>query len=209
MLQLSDTAICSIRKKGISKLCKQIIKSLLFYAVSLTLLFVVSRTNAVFTMEESPVTFWIIFGVLILLPLIRYGFYKLPFKMNMKGQVIEIKNDRRMAPIEKKSNYYAPGGALRTALTNVDACDIVVRSHHGLSFTYTFLRNEAAVARGYYVVGDEVMLPPWANFPVVISREIKCPVCPWCGCPGADMTAECEECGVIFIDEETPQYKEE
>ena len=209
MFQLSDIAIYSIRKKGVHKLCKEIIKCLLFYVVSLGLLFVVSHTNHVFTMEKSPIAFWIIFSVLILLPLIRYGFCKLPFKMKLKGSVIEIKNDRRMAPIETKSNYYAPGGALRTALTNVDACDIVIRSQRGLSFTYTFLRNEAAVARGYYVVGDEVMLPPWANFPVVISREIKCPVCPWCGCPGADMTAECEECGVIFIDEETPQYKEE
>ncbi len=209
MFQLSDTAICSIRKKGISKLCRQIIKSLLFYAVSLSLLFVVSHTNDVFTMEVTPLAFWIVFSVLILIPLIRYEFYKLPFKMNMKGQVIEIKNDRRMAPIEKKSNYYAPGGALRTMLTNVDACDIVVRSHRGLPFTYTFLRDEAAVARGYYAVGDEVMLPPWANFPVVVSREIKCPLCPWCGCPGADTTAECEECGMIFTDEGTPQYKEE
>ncbi len=209
MFQLSDAAICSIRKKGISKLCRQIIKSLLFYAVSLVLLLVASRTNDVFTMEKSPVTFWIIFSVLILFPPIRYGFYKLPFKMNVRGEVVEIKNDRRMAPIEKKSNYYAPGGALRTMLTNVDACDIVVRSQRGLPFTYTFLRDEAAVARGYYAVGDKVMLPPWANFPVVVSREVKCPICPWCGYPGADTTAECGECGVIFTDEEKNQYKEE
>ena len=56
--QLPQETAEAIRKKCRRGMVRNIIKTLIFYAVSMTILFLTERSNDLFTREAHPVWFW-------------------------------------------------------------------------------------------------------------------------------------------------------
>ena len=95
--QRKEELFADIRKKGIRRLVGQLIKSAVFYVISIISLFLLERYNDVFTRKTQPVVFWCVFAIIILIPILRYQFYNLIFNGSFFGEVTEIKNKRVLA----------------------------------------------------------------------------------------------------------------
>lgn len=76
-MKLSLHVSCELKKRGLRILRKNIMKSLLFWGVSMTALFVTGSRSKLFNMREQPVWFWGVFVILLVAPVLYFRFYRL------------------------------------------------------------------------------------------------------------------------------------
>lgn len=193
---ISDVTKLAIRRRGLITLCKQIIKSLLFYLVTLTALFVTESNNYVFTREKQPIWFWGIFVILLLIPIIRYKFYLLPFTLGTYGHIEKIKSGNGMAP--RRDRAVGIRGFWEGNMEHVVSYRITVKTNRGISLNFLFMREDAEFAMGYYREGDAVYLPPFAKYPYNLDRLPDRRFCFACGGFGMAHKDTCPLCGVPF-----------
>ena len=77
-----------LKKRGHRFLCKSIVGSLLFWGISMTAWFVAG--SSLFRMQAHPVLFWGVFGILLVLPVLLFGFYRLVAYPEVTGMVSKL-----------------------------------------------------------------------------------------------------------------------
>ena len=190
-----DQLVNSIRKSGIRELRKNIIKSAIFYAVSIVCLFLIESSNELLSRKDNPVVFWSIFVLVILIPIIRFRFYRLFFYCEY-GEVTEIKNKRELGAKNKENERATAMYGDITMMGTIEVCVITVRTRRGTYREYTFSRDEMAnFARASYQVGDTVFCPLFAKYPYNEMREPSRPFCLFCGELGEADSQVCKKCG--------------
>ena len=190
-----DQLVNSIRKFGVRKLRKNIIKSVAFYAVSIVCLFLIESSNELLSRKNNPVVFWSIFVLLILIPIIRYRFYRLFFYCEY-GEVTEIINKRVLGAKKKENESTILTYGQITMMGAIEVCVITVRTRRGTYREYAFSRDEMAnFARASYQVGDTVFCPLFAKYPYNEMREPSRPFCLFCGEIEESDSQACLKCG--------------
>lgn len=77
-----------LKKRGHRFLCKSIVGTLLFWGISMTAWFVAG--SSLFRMQAHPVLFWGVFGILLVLPVLLFGFYRLVAYPEVTGMVSKL-----------------------------------------------------------------------------------------------------------------------
>ena len=124
---------------------KNIIKSAIFYAVSIVCLFLIESSNELLSRKDNPVVFWSIFVLVILIPIIRFRFYRLFFYCEY-GEVTEIKNKRELGAKNKENERATAMYGDITMMGTIEVCVITVRTRRGTYREYTFSRDEETAA---------------------------------------------------------------
>ena len=185
-----------IRKNGVRELRKKLIKSVVFYMLSITCLFWLENQNELFTRKVNPVAFWCIFVFILLIPIAHFQFYKLILQGSYYGEVTEIKNKRVLAAKNGDNESATAMYGDITMMGKIDVCVVTVRSRHGIHHEYVFFRDEMAnFARETYHVGEAVFHPLFAKYPYNESHEPSRPFCLFCGEIGDLDSQRCLKCG--------------
>ena len=194
--QRKEELFADIRKQGIRRLVGQLIKSAVFYVISIISLFLLERYNDVFTRKTQPVVFWCVFAIIILIPILRYQFYNLFFNGSFFGEVTEIKNKRVLASKNTNKEIKMAMYGDISSVGTTDACVVTVRSRRGSYHQYEFSGNILPkFARDYYQVGDTVFHPLFAKYPYNETRKPSLPFCFYCGNIGDTPEEPCSKCG--------------
>ena len=199
-MKLSLHVSCELKKRGLRILRKNIMKSLLFWGVSMTALFVTGSRSKLFNMREQPVWFWGVFVILLAAPVLYFKFYRLLTYPVFRGTVTELKNRRQYV-----SNDRCYNSRRLINMSPEDTCILIVsdgKREYKIPFT---MADKATFARENYQVGDAVYHPRFAKYPFNESRLPSHPFCLCCGYIGAAGERECPDCGVPFV----PDHMEE
>ena len=204
-MKLSLHISCELKKRGLRILRKNIMKSLLFWGVSMTALFVTGSRSKLFNMQEQPVWFWGVFVILLAAPVLYFRFYRLFTCPEFSGMVIKLTNKTHFGGKTKDLGGFVDN-MNASELGTFEVCNVTVQDAKEKSHTFSFSRNEKVkFARSYYQVGDAVYHPRFAKYPFNESRLPSHPFCLCCGYIGAAGERECPDCGVPFV----PDHMEE
>lgn len=199
-MELSNQTERKIAARGRQKTVRNGVKSLLFWGVTMTALFVTGSRSKLFNMREQPVWFWGVFVILLTAPVLYYKFYRLLTYPVFRGTVTERKNRRQYV-----SNDRCYNSRRLINMSPEDTCILTVsdgKREYKIPFT---MADKATFARENYQVGDAVYHPRFAKYPFNESRLPSHPFCLCCGYIGAAGEQECPDCGVPFV----PDHMEE
>lgn len=199
-MKLSNQTERKIAARGRQKTVRNEVKSLLFWGVSMTALFVTGSRSKLFNMQEQPVWFWGVFVILLAAPILYFKFYRLLTYPVFRGTVTELKNRRQYV-----SNDRGYNSRRLINMSPEDTCILIVsdgKREYKIPFT---MADKATFARENYQVGDAVYHPHFAKYPFNESRLPAHPFCLCCGYIGAAGERECPDCGVPFV----PDHMEE
>lgn len=199
-MKLSNQTERKIAARGRQKTVRNGVKSLLFWSVTMTALFVTGSRSKLFNMREQPVWFWGVFVILLTAPVLYYKFYRLLTYPVFRGTVTELKNRRQYV-----SNDRCYNSRRLINMSPEDTCILTVsdgKREYKIPFT---MADKATFARENYQVGDAVYHPRFAKYPFNESRLPSHPFCLCCGYIGATGERECPDCGVPFV----PDHMEE
>ena len=96
MSSLPDITRQAINKKGIQKLIKQGIKALIFYGITMTFLWLSEDFRGNPIHEAQPNVFWVVFSVLLILPVLYFKFYRFLLRPTFYAKVTKLENDSRL-----------------------------------------------------------------------------------------------------------------
>ena len=199
-MKLSNQTERKIAACGRQKTVRNGVKSLLFWGVTMTALFVTGSRSKLFNMREQPVWFWGVFVILLAAPVLYYKFYHLLTYPVFRGTVTELKNRRQYV-----SNDRCYNSRRLINMSPEDTCILTAsdgKREYKIPFT---MADKATFARENYQVGDAVYHPRFAKYPFNESRLPSHPFCLCCGYIGATGERECPDCGVPFV----PDHMEE
>ena len=202
-LSLPEKTVTAIRKRGIRRLVKQIIKCLLFWAISITAIFFTERQSKLLTWEALPIWFWGIVLLLLCFPVWKFGLFRCMVCPTFHGKLEKEKTETAFG----NRNGIIKGMLFRAmGTTFIEVRIMTFRSEKGIPhrFTYSAARKVNFV-RNYYRIGDEVYYPPFAEFPFNKSRAPSRPFCLCCGYIGAETEDNCPDCGVPFVKKSTSE----
>ena len=146
-------------------------------------------------------------GVFLLIHLITKYSPLLLFSPDIKG--ISIKEHEYVAT--KVARASSAGGrsiAFRNTGGGSNAGNAKSKRPHVRSATvYVRLEDgEVAVLDGLtsiqtdiYEIGDELLRPSGARYPIILSRDTEKQPCPWCGRLNTQKSLECECCGLSIL----------
>lgn len=190
--------LADIQKRGFRKLYGQLIKSVLFCAVTIPCWIWFVLQNDLLTGQPQRVTFWTVIAVLVLFPFVRYKFYRLIFQGSFRGEVTELKGGRLTDHKDAEGGKWTAMHGDR--VENVNVCTVTVRSNRGFYHQYTFIGNTiSALAFEYYQVGDSVFQPLFAKYPYNETREPIRPFCLACGKIEEENSDVCSNCGAKLV----------
>ena len=195
---LTDEIVRQMKKRWVGKLVGTIIKSFLFYGITITALFLVEQSeyNTLFTKESQPVWFWGVFVLLLLAPIWLFGFFRLIWNGSYSGTVTNVKN---IQTIEGRAIV----GYDSSVSGTVDVCTVTVTSKRGLTHRLVFRGERAAFARDYFREGDQVYHHRFSDTLINLSEKSPVKYCPRCGAIGGRDEDACEDCRVSFIELKT------
>ena len=199
-MKLSNQTERKIAVRGRQKTVRNGVKSLLFWGVTMTVLFVTGSRSKLFNMREQPVWFWGVFVILLAAPILYFKVYRLLTYPAFRGTVTELKNRRQYV-----SNDRCYNSRRLINMSPEDTCILTAsdgKREYKIPFT---MADKATFARENYQVGDAVYHPRFAKYPFNESRLPSHPFCLCCGYIGAAGERECPDCGVPFV----PDHMEE
>lgn len=202
-LNLPEATLKAIRKHGIRKLTRQIIKSLLFWAISMTVLFVTGSQNDLFNPTAHPIWFWGVFLILIAFPFWKWKLYQLFVCRKLYATVEGFKNRRTIG--NEDGEYTGGLSGVGLNLHYIDFCAMFIRSDKGLRHRFTAANEKAGFIRSIYEKGDRVFYPMFAAYPINLSRSPSRPFCVCCGYIGTEEEEVCPDCGVPFVKKSTSE----
>ena len=91
---------------------------------------------------------------------------------------------------------YSNSGSAKSKRPHVRSAYVYVRLDSG---DVTILDGLTSLHTDIYEIGDELMRPSGARYPVVLSREIEKQPCPLCGRINSMKKDECASCGLSII----------
>ena len=199
-MKLPNPILHEINRRGHRLLRKNIIKSLIFWGVTMTVLFVTGSRSKLFNMQEQPIWFWGVFAILLAAPILHFKFYCLLTYPVFRGTVTELKNRRQYVSDDRGYN-----SRRLIHMSPEDTCILIV-SAGKRAYKIPFIKAEKATfARENYQIGDAVYHPRFAKYPFNESRLPSHPFCLCCGYIGAAGERDCPDCGVPFV----PDHMEE
>ena len=211
-MKLSLHISCELKKRGLRILRKNIMKSLLFWGVSMTALFVTGSRSKLFNMQEQPVWFWGVFVILLAAPILYFRLYQLVTCPAFTGTVSKLTNKTHFGGKSQDVKGFVDGMNY-SEMGRYEICNVTVLDGKGKPHVFQFPRSEkTAFAWEYYQVGDVVSYPRFAKYPFNESRLPSHPFCLCCGYIGAAGERECPDCGVPFVPdhiEETEKTEEQ
>ena len=211
-MKLSLHVSCELKKRGLRILRKNIMKSLLFWGVSMTALFVTGSRSKLFNMQEQPVWFWGVFVILLAAPILYFRLYQLVTCPAFTGTVSKLTNKTHFGGKSQDVKGFVDGMNY-SEMGRYEICNVTVLDGKGKPHVFQFPRSEkTAFAWEYYQVGDVVSYPRFAKYPFNESRLPSHPFCLCCGYIGAAGERECPDCGVPFVPdhiEETEKTEEQ
>lgn len=194
-----------LKKRGHRFLCKSIVGTMLFWGISMTAWFVAG--SSLFRMQAHPVLFWSVFGILLVLPVLHFGLYRLVAYPEVTGMVSKLTGG---SPSAGKAQ------GIRDGADNTDSpdsgqcgdCEVTVLDGKGKTHVFSLPRTEkTAFAREYYQVGDVVYHPRFARYPFNESRFPMRPFCLCCGHIGAAGEDKCPDCGAPLVPDRADEAK--
>ena len=204
-MKLSLHISCELKKRGLRILRKNIMKSLLFWGVSMTALFATGSRSKLFNMQEQPVWFWGVFVILLAAPILYFRLYQLVTCPAFTGTVSKLTNKTHFGGKSQDVKGFVDGMNY-SEMGRYEICNVTVLDGKGKPHVFQFPRSEkTAFAWEYYQVGDVVSYPRFAKYPFNESRLPSHPFCLCCGYIGAAGERECPDCGVPFV----PDHMEE
>lgn len=192
---LTDEIIRQMKKRWMRRLVGNVIKSFLFYGVTISALFLIERSeyNTLFTKESQPVWFWGAFVILLVAPIWLFGLYRLIWNGSYSGQVTNVKH---IQTIEGRAIV----GYDSSVSGTVDVCTVTVTSRRGLTHRLVFRGGKAVFARDYFREGDPVYHHRFSDTLVNLSGKGTARYCPCCGVSGGCDVSTCGDCRVSFIE---------
>ncbi len=188
---LSSDVIESVRRHGLRKCGKDIIKSVLFWGIGLGALFATSAQTPFFTPASEPFWFALVILLITAIPIVWWRPYRILTVRDFRGTVVSYRNKRGVEPSEST----ARGVNVHPRLMNtVDVYIIKVQDARGRKRTFTFKRENAAFGRVYNQKGDLLYVPRFSEIPFNESRPLPRPMCLWCGSIGASNEDRCTTC---------------
>ena len=204
-MKLSDQTERRIAALGKRKLVRNGIKSLLFWGVTMTALFVTGSRSKLFNMREQPVWFWGVFVILLAAPILYFRLYQLVTCPAFTGTVSKLTNKTHFGGKSQDVKGFVDN-MNSSELGRYEVCNVTALDGKGRPHVFQFPRSEkTAFAWEYYQVGDVVSYPRFAKYPFNESRLPSHPFCLCCGYIGAAGERECPDCGVPFV----PDHMEE
>ena len=204
-MKLSLHVSCELKKRGHRILRKNIMKSLLFWGVSMTALFATGSRSKLFNMQEQPVWFWGMFVILLATPILYFRLYQLVTCPAFTGTVSKLTSKTHFGGKSQDVKGFVDGMNY-SEMGRYEICNVTVLDGKGRPHIFQFPRSEkTAFAWEYYQVGDVVSYPRFAKYPFNESRLPSHPFCLCCGYIGAAGERECPDCGVPFV----PDHMEE
>ncbi len=195
--ELSKGMLTAIRKKGKKRLLKNILKTLVFYAIAMTILLVTGSQSKLFNWEAQPVWFWGVFAILLIFPIWKFRLYE-PFLFpNFEGTVADIKSKVLLGGKKETAKGYIDISNI-SEMGRVDVCTVIVKRQNRFSNRFVFSREAAVFAREYYQVGDSVYHPLFAKYPYNSQNRTGKNFCINCGGIGSENESDCSLCGVPF-----------
>ncbi len=192
---LSPDVANASRRRGIRKCVKDIVKSVLFWAVALTILFVTESQNDLFTRHSQPFWFSIILIFLVAFPILKWKPYRLLLERKFHGTLVTYRNKRSVESSDHDvRGIFFDRGRMRT----VDVYIIKVQDPQGHKRTFTIKGANTEFARAYYQKGDILSCPRFANLPFNESRPLPRPLCLWCGSIGSPNETVCISCNAPY-----------
>ena len=198
MSSLPDITRQAINKKGIQKLIKQGIKALIFYGITMTFLWLSEDFRGNPIREAQPNVFWVVFSVLLILPVLYFKFYRFLLRPTFYAKVTKLENDSRLGGRKGDIRGFIARGHF-VEMGRIDICFVTVETNRGKQYKFTYPREKAAFARNYYQVGDDVFCPALANYPFNENRTPEKPFCLCCGEIATVDETECSKCKVPLI----------
>lgn len=193
---LSAEVLAAIRKAGVKRYFKQVLKVLAFWAVTITSLLIVADRNRFFNWEKQPISIGIAFAALVLFPIWKFKLLEPLLLPSYHGTVTKIENK---VVIDGKDEDVKAWGVTKAAeLVRVDQCTVVVTRENGRLDRFVCKREAASFARYYYQIGDPVYHPVFAKYPFNCSRKAARKFCIFCGGIGTSNETVCSGCGVPF-----------
>ncbi len=188
---LSPDVVEACRVRGVRQSVKNMVKSVLCWGITLTILFVTAAQNPIFTPRAEPFWFSVVFLILVAFPFLKWKPYRIFFEREFRGTLVSYRNKRVLDSTENgargiRFNY-------RQARA-VDVYIIRVQDENGRKRTFTIRGENTAFGRVYYKTGDVLRCPRFAYFPFNESRPLPRPFCLWCGSIGSPNETECITC---------------
>lgn len=187
----------AFEKRGINILIKNTVKAIIFYALCYFALFFSEQRNDTLTRETMP--FWVIFVLILIIPLWLFKFYKFIVSPSFYGIVIDI-NDVILLDGKKQNSPNVIFAGDVQHMGEVDSCIVTVKSNIGLKYKFVFKRENAIFARDYYSIGDKVYHNTFSKWPISTVKAPPKKFCPVCGDLCADFENECPHCKLPLID---------
>ncbi len=188
---LAPEVIADATRKGLRKCVRDIVKSVLFWGISLAILFFTAAQNPIFTWKSQPFWFSLVFLILLAIPILAWKPYRILTERDFRGTLVSYRNKR----VVDSSVGGARGIIFNSRqLRAVDVYIIKVQDERGRTRTFTFKEANTEFARVYYQKGDVLFCPRLANLPFNESRPLPRPLCLWCGSIGSPNETECKCC---------------
>ena len=202
-MKLPQNISLELKKRRHLILCKNLIKSAVFWGVSMTVLFVIGSRSKLFNMQTQPVWFWGVFAILLALPVLYFKFYQLATYPEVTGMVSKLESKTHdIRGVADNMN--------RPELGRFEVCEVTVLDEKGKTHVFPFPRtNQTAFAGEYYQVGDVVYYPRFAKCPFNESRLPPRPFCLCCGHIGAAGEHHCPDCGAPFVPDRMEEKKKQ
>ncbi len=188
---LSPDVIDAVCRLGRKQALRTILKSVLFWAVALTALFVTERQNDFFTRQTEPFWFTFVLLLLVLFPLFVWKPHRIFTERAFRGTIVSTRNKRAVdhAGESAKGPYFDSGKP-----DVIDIYIIKVKDGRGRKRTFAIKRANARFGRFYYQKGDVLFCPRFAHLPFNESRPLPLPYCLWCGSLGTLDEVTCSFC---------------
>jgi hypothetical protein len=144
-------------------------------------------------------------GVFLLIHLINKYSPSLLFSPDVNG--ISIKEHEYVAAkvaraptgrvaIFRNSGGGSNSGNAKAKRPHVRAATVYVRLEDGEVATFDGLTS---IQTDIYEIGDELLRPSGARYPIILNRDAEKQPCPWCGRINVRESFECESCGLSII----------
>ncbi len=192
---LSPDVAAACRRLGTRKQVGALIKTVLFWAIALTALFITESQNDFFTREKQPFWFSVVLLLFVAFPVWKWKPYRLLTVRDFRGTIVSYQNKRCLETPDRTARGVFVSPRL---MDTMDVYIIKVIAESGKKRTFTVKGDGTRFGRFYYQKGDVVTCPRFAKFPFNETRPLPAPYCLYCGTIGSVNETVCSFCGAPF-----------
>jgi hypothetical protein len=195
----SDPVARSIEEINHKKYIKSWIKTVIFWAIALTALYLTGANSDAFDSLAKSVPYYIVGAIFVAIPVLRYRLYRIFTRPSFLGVITSVANVNGREPrTDINIGMFADGGR-ETRPAELYA--VTVEDDRGHSHRFVFLSAPASgYARPILQVGTRVRYAFGGRYPWSEDATSQRPFCPNCGQFGAGNETHCS-CGCLFLKE--------